>query len=495
MNTVSALKSENLWTQQLRKDVVNQTITAGLKFDRKFGSVLADHRLIFRFSPSIWWPIFHLLKDLDWFSLSLAESDDVDRISFVTVCYDLDGLDFCPTPLERALGAMLPRKLKESSLVITDHGPESVDFDFDCNPVSEVNKLNLDDALALDFVSLISDKVQKRNIYKWLMRLLEPEAVLIISMMYYQDDKDKSCCAALRLPRIPSNKQVQEKALSKCTKCRHFWAKFDFHPKALLKLPECLLWESLFYGLKTLAITAKEDQPAFLNAAVLNDNGYIKPNGSFEIITGKGIHSVYMLDEDFALVKSTARAGVTMAKLSCLLRLISSVRNINGAVKITPKSDFRDDAIEWLDLFIFKANLRALALLESAAESLAVLIRHMTESNWDYHPHLAEFQKNYFRDYKLRYCMDCSDVACIVNETLDSFIEKMGRLLQIKTNRIVTLEDVLDYDAVETYVRRNYDKCDAVKVWKSSSNHQGFEKALLFDYGTSKNGAKSSSTK
>ena len=489
MNTVAALQSEKLWNQQLRRDVVNQTVSASLKFDRKFGSVLADHRLLFRFIPSIWCPVFYLLKDLDWFSLSFAPSDDVDRISFITICYDLDGYDFCPTPLERSLGAMLPRKIKESSLTITENGPESIDFDFDVNPISEVNKLTLEDALALDFVSLISDKIQKRNIYKWLMRLLNPEAVLIIAMMYLYDDA-KPCCPALKLPRISSNKQVQEKALSKCAACRHIWGRFDFHPKSMLKLPECMLWETLFYGLNTLVITATDSQPAFLNAAVLNDLGHIKPDGSFEIIVGKGKHSVYLLDDDFGLVKSTARAGVTNAKLTCLLRLVSTVTNINGAAKIKPKTDFRADASEWLNLFIFKKNLRAVALLESAAESLALLTRHMTESNWDFHPHLADFQKSYFRDFKFRYCLNCNDDNCIVNETLDAFIEKMGRLMQIKSTRIFALEDVLDYDAVETYVKRNFDKCDATKVWKSTSNSPGFEKTLLFDYGTSKNGAK-----
>ena len=490
MHTVSALQSENLWTNNLRRDVVNQTISAALRFDKKFGSVLADHRLYFRYQPSIWNPVFFLIQNLDWFKLSYAPSDDVDKITFQTVSYDLDGYDFCPTKMERMLGAMLPRKLKESSLIITEHGPESVDFDFDRDPISEVNKLSLDVALDCDFVPLVSDKIQKRNIYKWLMRLLEPEAVLIISMMYLNDDKTPTCCPVLKLPRIAKNRKAQEKALNRCGACRSSWRQFDFHPKAMLRIPECLLWEATFYGLKTLVLTANDDIPAFMNAPVQNENGFIKSNGVYTFVTGKGIHSVYLLDEDFGLVKSTARAGVTMAKLSCLLRLISKIRNVDGSVTISPKTDFRVDAAEWLDLFIFKNNLRALALLESAAESLSTLVRFMSESNWDYHPHLADFQKKYFIDFKLRYCIKCTDPSCPVNEALDSFIEKMGRLLQLKDNRTITLEDVLDYDAVETFVVRNFDKADATKVWKSTSTHRGFEKALLFDYSIDATGSK-----
>ena len=486
MNTVYALQAENLWSNHLRKDVVKQTIAAAIRFDRKFGSVLADHRLLFRFLPAIWCPVFCLIKEFDWFKLSFAPSDDVDRISFVTLCYDLDGLDFYPTDLEWKLGAMLPRKLKESSLVITEQGPESTDFNFDLNPISEVNKLSLQDALDCDFVTLISSKIQKRNIYKWLMRLLQPEAVMIIALMSCYEEKALPCCEALRLPRIEANKKVQQKALSKCTNCRTEWGRFDFHPKSLIKLPENLLWEVMFFGLKTLVESQHDALPAFLNAPVLNSNGFPKPDGSFIVITGKGIHSIYVLDEDFGLVKSTARAGITMSKLTVLLRLISTVRKINGSASICPKTDFRTDAMEWLDLFVFKSNLRAIALLESAAESLAGLIKFLTESNWDYHPHLADFQKQYFRDFKMRYCADCNDVACPVNNTLDLFIEKMGRLLQLKENRVVRLEDVLNYDLVETFVRRNFDKCDATKVWKSTSTGAGFPKSILFDYGPAK---------
>ena len=495
MNTVYALKSENLWSNQLRKDVVNQTIAASLKFDKKFGSVLADHRLHFRFLPAIWCPVFTLIKEFDWFKLSHAPTDDVDRITFTTLCYDLDGFDFYPTDLEWKLGAMLPRKLKESSLVITENGPESVDFNFDLNPVNEVNKLSLDVALECDFVALISSKIQKRNIYKWLMRLLQPEAIMIIALMSCSDEKALPCCEALRLPRIPANKRVQQAALKKCQNCRASWGRFDFHPTALIKLPESLLWEVMFYGLRTLVETKNDDLPAFLNAPVLNSHGYAKPDGIFRIITGKGIHSIYQLDDDFGLVKSTARAGITMAKLTVLLRLISTIRNVNGAAVISPKTDFRTDALEWLNLFVFKTNLRALALLESAAEILAGLIRFLSESNWDYHPHLADFQKSYFLDFKFRYCIKCTDPACPINDALDQFIEKMGRLLQLKDNRVVTLEDILDYDAVETFVRRNFDKCDAVKVWKSTSTGQGFFKAILFDYGPSKSSSKTNAKK
>ena len=492
MNTVYALQAENLWSNHLRKDVVKQTIAAAIRFDRKFGSVLADHRLLFRFLPAIWCPVFCLIKEFDWFKLSFAPSDDVDRISFVTLCYDLDGLDFYPTDLEWKLGAMLPRKLKESSLVITEQGPESTDFNFDLNPISEVNKLSLQDALDCDFVTLISSKIQKRNIYKWLMRLLQPEAVMIIALMSCYEEKALPCCEALRLPRIPENAKVQQNALKRCSTCRAEWGKFDFHPKSLVKLPENLLWEVMFCGLKTLVATKNDEIPAFLNAQVLNANGYAKPNGTFTIITGKGIHSVYQLDDDFGLVKSTARAGITMAKLSVLLRLISTVKNVNGSATISPKIDFRSDALDWLNLFLFKSNLRAIALLEAAAEHLAGLIRFLSESNWDYHPHLADFQKCYFMDFKLRYCMQCKEPACPINETLDLFIEKMGRLLQLKENRVVTLEDVLDYDAVEIFVRRNFDECDAEKVWKSTSTGAGFPKSILFDYGPKKSSSKTS---
>ena len=143
-------------------------------------------------------------------------------------------------------------------------------------------------------------------------------------------------------------------------------------------------------------------------------------------------------------------------------------------------------------MFLFKSNLRAIALLEAAAEHLAGLIRFLSESNWDYHPHLADFQKCYFMDFKLRYCLQCKEPACPINETLDLFIEKMGRLLQLKENRVVTLEDVLDYDAVEIFVRRNFDECDAEKVWKSTSTGAGFPKSILFDYGPKKSSSKTS---
>ena len=486
MNTVAALKSENLWSNGLRRDIVKSTIAAAVKFDRKFASVMADHPLYFRSLPAIWKPVFYLIKDLDWFSLSFKPTDDVDRISFCTVAYDVDGFDFCPTQMEEKLGAMLPRKINEASLIISETGPQSTDFQFNQNPIAEVSKLSLDDAIECDFIGLVSDKVQKRNIFKWLVTLLQPEALLIIAMMYASNDAD-TCCETLKLPRIAANKAKQSKALDKCDKCRIRWNKYDFHPKQSMKLPENLLWDLLYYGLKTLYQTKGDHIPAFLNASVLNSNGFTSAIGTYTIVGGKGIHSVYKLDDDFYRVRSTRRAGITNAKLTCLLRLISTVTKINGDAVISPKTDFRPDALDWLDMFLFKNNLKAAALLESAAEKLALITRHLTRDNMDFSECVATFQKTYFKDFKFVHCLNCKDQSCPVNENLDGFIEKMGRLLQLQKNRTVALEDLLGYDAVEVFVRRNFDECDAEKVWKSSNpsifkKDQGFPKKLLFDY-------------
>ena len=136
-------------------------------------------------------------------------------------------------------------------------------------------------------------------------------------------------------------------------------------------------------------------------------------------------------------------------------------------------------------MFVFKTNVRASALLEAAAESLAPLIRYLDRSNVDYHSHTMEFQRQYFLDFSFNYCRNCQDSACIVNGALDTFIEKMGRLLAQKENRIVNLTDVIGYDAVECYVKRNFDRWDKVRVWKSTDTSifketNGFEKELLF---------------
>lgn len=180
MNTVSALKLENLWSTELRKDVVKMTIDAATKFDRKFGLILSDHHLHFRFLPAIWTPLFLVLKDLDWLELSHAPENDVDRILLTTMIFDCEGYDLVPTPMEQKLGVMLPRKIRDEYLEITEDGPCSLDFNFDISPISEVTKLSVEDAISTDFVALVGDKVPKRNIFKWLYTLLTPKAVLII---------------------------------------------------------------------------------------------------------------------------------------------------------------------------------------------------------------------------------------------------------------------------------------------------------------------------
>ena len=484
MNTIEALKAENLLTASIRRDVVKQVIAAALSFDKKWGSVLDDHRLHFRYLPAIWQPIFVILVDLDWVKLAYAPEDDVDRITFVTMAYDCDGYDFKPTQLELCLGAILPRKLKIESIVITESGPESTDFNFDMNPVAEVTKLSLENAIKYDFMGLISDKIQKRNIFKWLMTLLEPEAIAVIALAYAFDDS-KICCDALKKPRIAANKKSQQDALMKCRECRKIWKKFDFHPRDLLKLPENLLWDVLLHGLISLFETRNDAIPCFMNACIQNADGMVSNQGFLEIITGKGIHSVYTLDNDFYLVKSTTRAGITLAKTTCLMRLISKVKIMNGSVCIKPRTDFRSDAAEWLKMFVFKKNVRAVALWESAAESLALLIRHLSKTNMDYHPHVAEFQRQYYLDFSFNYCVDCTDCSCPVNEALDNFFNKMGKLLAMRPNRTACLTEILGYDGVEFFVKRNYDRCDKLRVWKSTDTSifketNGHEKSVLF---------------
>ena len=484
LNTVYALKMENLWSTSLRRDVVKQVIAGALRFERKFGTVLDDHRLLFRYMPAIWTPVFYLLADLDWVKLSFAPSDDVDLISFQTVCFDCWGYDLEPTELERCLGAVLPRKCEFKFVSVTENGPICNEFNFDQNPIIAVSKLTLDQAMECDFIGLISNKIQKRNILKWIIPLLQPEAVTIISIIYAAESKS-SCCPKLQLPRVPANKKKQMDALMKCANCRQAWRQFDFHPRQALKLPESLLWDVCFCGLKTLVETKNDACPAFLNAPIQSKEGYISAAGSYEIITGKGIHSTFVFDADFNLVESTTRAGITLAKMTCVMRLISTVKLINGSVKIAPRTDFRDDAIEWLEMFAFRANVRASALLDAAAESIAPILRYMDRSNVDYHEHTMIFQRQYYLDFTFNYCPKCNDPSCKVNGALDRFIEKMGRLLAMKTERTVCLTDILGYEPVETFVKRNFDQWNKIRVWKSTDSSifketNGFEKSLLF---------------
>ena len=484
LNTVYALQAEKLWNSSLRRDVVKQVVKAAIQFERRFGTVLDDHRLYFRYMPAIWTPVFYLLADMDWEKLSYAPTDDVDLLSFQTICFDCFGYDLEPTQLERCLGAVLPRKCDSTRIIVTADGPECNEFHFDVNPIVAVNKLTLDQAIKHDFIGLIGNKIQKRNILKWLMTLLEPEAVAIISIVYAYEEKSK-CCSILRRPRIPSNRRKQIDALMKCNECRRLWRKFDFHPSQLVKIPESLLWDICFCGLISLVETKNDACPAFLNAPIQSKEGFVSAAGSYEIVTGKGIHSTFVFDSDFNLVESTTRAGITLSKMTVLMRLISTIKLINGSVRITPRTDFRDDAIDWLKMFVFKTNVRASALLDSAAESLAPLIRFMDRSNVDFHDHVMEFQRQYYLDFSFNYCVGCNDPVCIVNSALDNFIEKMGRLLAQKDKRIVNLSEMIGYDAVETYVKRNFDRCDKVRVWRSNDTSifketNGFEKALLF---------------
>ena len=76
-------------------------------------------------------------------------------------------------------------------------------------------------------------------------------------------------------------------------------------------------------------------------------------------------------------------------------------------------------------------------------------------------------------------------ISFSINGALDDFIEKMGRLLAQKSNRLVCLSDVIGEDAVEQFVKRNFDSWDKIRVWKSSDKSifketNGFEKVLLF---------------
>ena len=344
MNTISVLRSENLWTPQIHSEVVKQVIDAAKLIDKKFAGVLSDHPLNFRYLPAIWTPVFYLLRDMDWFSMTFMPDDDVDRISLLNVIWDNFGYDFLPSNLEACLEIVLPKIVDDKSLEITEDGPKSTSYDFSINPIAEVSKLSLEDALKFDFVRLVSDKVSKKNVFKWLMTLLQKEAIPIISIAYASDKLP--CCEALRLPRVPENRGIQQVALRRCNDCRADWAKFDFHPKSQLKLPENMVWDVCYEGFLTLIATKHDAIPTFLNAPVQTPEGKISKLGKFEFVVGRGNHSVYKLNQYYDLVKSTGRAGITLSKMTILLRLISKIKRIGASIKIMPSIDFRPDAAE-----------------------------------------------------------------------------------------------------------------------------------------------------
>lgn len=483
MNTISVLRAENLWSPKLHADVVKQVFDAAKLIDKKFASVLSDHPLNFRYQPAIWVPIFHFLQDLDWFELSFMPEDDVNRVTLMNIVWDNFGYDFLPSDLEACLGIILPKMIDDASLEITENGPCSTNYDFSVNPIAEVNKLSLSDALQYDFVRLVTDKVSKKNIFKWLMTLLQKEAIPIISIAYALDKIP--CCEALRLPRVPENRGIQMVALRRCNICRADWKKFDFHPRESLKLPESMVWDVFYEGLLTLIITKHDEFPSFLNAPIQNEDGKISKLGKFEIVAGRGNHSVYKLNKYHDLVKSTGRAGITLSKTTILLRLITKIRRIGASVKIMPSIDFRDDAKEWIEMFIYGSNVRAHALLESASEDFSVLLRPYSEMNVDYHPHLRAFQAVYFKHFEFHFCENCNDLSCVVNGTLDKFFTKVAKLLKMKTNLSIALQDIVGRPAVKKFVARNFDVSDDEKYWNSKDTSifketNGFTKLLLF---------------
>ena len=482
MNTISVLRSEKLWTPKLHADVVQQVIDAAKLIDKKFASVLSDHPLNFRYLPAIWTPIFYLIRDLDWFNLSFMPDDDVERVSLLNIIWDNFGYDFSPSDLEACLGIILPKLVDDDSLEITENGPKSINYDFSVNPVAEVSKLSLEDALKHDFIKLVTDKVGKKNIFKWLMTLLQKEAIPIISIAYAFEKLP--CCESLRLPRVPENRGIQQVALRRCAECRSDWSKFDFHPTNQIKLPESMVWDVFYEGMLTLISTKMDPIPTFLNAPVQTPDGRISKLGKFEIVVGRGNHSVYKLNKYYDLVKSTGRAGITLSKMTILLRLISKLKRIGASIKIMPSIDFRQDAEEWIKMFIYGSNVRAHALLEAAGEDFSLLLRPYSETNVDSHPHIKAFQAVYFKYYEFRFCEDCDD-ACIVNKTLDKFFTKVAKLLKLKPDLQIALQDIVGRPAVKKFVARNFDICDDEKYWNSTDTSifketNGFTKVLLF---------------
>lgn len=244
-----------------------------------------------------------------------------------------------------------------------------------------------------------------------------------------------------------------------------------------------LVWDIFFVGMESLFMTRNDSMPSFLNVSMQNHDGKISRNGHFRLICGKGIHSVYTLDKNLDLVKSTSRAGITLSKLTLTLRLISRVKNVNGSTEISPLKDFRSDALEWIKLFQFRHHIRASALLESAAEAFSTLVRSISSSNVDFHWHLEKFQKHYFSRYEILYCENCTDGLCPINSCLDTTVERMGQLIDLIPTTELCLADVLGAPVVETFVERNFDESDDFKFWNSKiKNAFGFSKKLLFGF-------------
>ena len=352
--------------------------------------------------------------------------------------------------------ARLPQnlELKTAQLVeITETGPKLLSWDGTGRYPSHVVKLNLEQALEMDFQTNIVNNVPNHRKTAWIEALLTKQAMVIHILPFVLMEGIQFPCDIMKKPRVLMNRTDQVEHQKSCVSCT-LLASTDFHP-LVVKVPTFLIWQAVYLGTLELWQTRDSESPTFNNLVMKNRREKVDMSGKHLIVSGRGRHN---LVDCTSISDLSPSVGSTQATLTIYLRIISHITEIKGRAWIGP-ADFRENAHLLIQALCDETNYKLSKMLEKVALQLSPLLREVPfKFRNQEHPHFAQFRSKYFAQngFQFEYC-DCAESNCPVNNCLDLTGAHLLFILQ-RAHSLgfpVSLAEVLGTPFVNRFIIRN----------------------------------------
>ena len=336
---------------------------------------------------------------------------------------------------------------------MTEDGPKLKSWDGNGKIPTSLVKMSLQAALDLDFQKAVVDHLPDHRKAAWIENCLTKDAMVIHILPYILCEGINFPCPCMNKYRTIENRAEQIQHQKSCESCS-LLAASDFHPLKV-RVPSYLIWQAVYKGTLELWNTRNDSSPSFNNLIMRSSADKPDDLGSHLIIAGRGRHNNTSCE---SLSELPLSVGSTQAMLTIFVRVVSTVTEIKGRVRLSPKC-FRPNANLFLQALCSETDFKLSKMLEKIALQLSPLLREVpVKFRSQEHPDLVKFKTMYYvaDGYKFIYSVS-DDNLSPVNRHLDlagaHLLLLLSRLQSLGLK--LSLSTVMGSEFRETFAIRN----------------------------------------